>query len=152
MDWQKACNDAVQQRDRRGWLPSASPLRDRNDGDTPICAVDIISQHLEFVGESPAMVLSLQMVTKTESEAHEVAQRLERLLEEGALSKCVNLHCMPEGGSTSGRIEALGRGRPRVFQPLAESNLQQPFLEPPAKLQLLTVPSFVRMLRVSAEP
>lgn len=149
---QRACTDAFLQRDRRGWLPTGSPFHDRNDSDVGICSVDIVSQHADFMDRVPAMSFDLQLVTRSTTEAQDVAQRLHMLLDSGIINEFLNLHCVPEGGSGCHRMEALLTENVKIIQPHLETSLQQPLLDQPAKLRLLTVPSFLKMLEVRNSP
>eukprot|EP00802_Teleaulax_amphioxeia_P000400 Tamp_00400.p1 GENE.Tamp_00400~~Tamp_00400.p1 ORF type:complete len:1243 (+),score=155.60 Tamp_00400:3814-7542(+) len=149
----KACADAVCNRDRRGWLPKGSPFCARVDeGDTQVCTVDIVSQHAEYVDSAPTMVLKLQMVTKNPLDAQTVSRRVDSLIATGILTDCLRMYCLPKtfaGSEHSGVTESCAvnlHGKVNVMHPVLESNMQQPFVDQPIKLNLLSLPNFMKLL------
>jgi uncharacterized protein len=146
----KACADAVSHRDRRGWLPKGSPFRKQSDdGDIQVCSIDILSQHAEYSGEASTMVLKLRMVTKNALEAQMVGRRLDSLIASGVLTDCLRMHCMPKayaGSQQPGALSVELNGRTIIMHPVYEANMQQPFIDQPIKLNLLSLPNFMKML------
>jgi TPR repeat protein len=145
-----ACADAVSHRDRRDWLPKGSPFRmQADDGDIQVCSIDILSQHAEYSGEPSTMVLKLQMVTKNALEAKMVGRRLDSLIASGVLTDCLRMHCMPKahaGSKQPGALSVELNGKTIIMHPVIEANMQQPFIDQPIKLNLLSLPNFMKML------
>lgn len=146
----KACTDSLLERDLSGWLPNGSPFR-QDSSQTQVCCVDILSQHEEYRNGALAMVLKMQMVTKNVLEAQVVAQRLSLMVSSGVLSRCARTHCMPDTGPARQAMDtdAFGvhlRDKLNIMTPSFESNMQRPFVDQPIRLNLLSLPSFMKML------